>query len=145
MPTLHQYPYAAPKADAHCEVIERQANAMAFEQLAVACPAVRERRILPVLAVDPTRFTVEHRPVGLRLMSAVCAECPADPNPAMLPPLHIRRTGHFCAGQVCEPWTWSCRRCSIAATSRSQPGALAAALHHLATSDHAEPTNGGAQ
>ncbi|SED60878.1 hypothetical protein SAMN05428942_2123 [Streptomyces sp. 2112.2] len=115
MPTLHQYPYAAPKADAHCAVFERQANAVAFDQLAAACPAVREHRILP------------------------------DPDPITLPPLHIRRTGHFCTGQLCEPWTWSCRRCSTTPTSRSHPGALAAALHHLATTDHPEPTNGAAQ
>ncbi|GAO08663.1 hypothetical protein TPA0598_04_02990 [Streptomyces lydicamycinicus] len=59
MPTLHQYPYAAPKADAHCAVI----------------------------------------------------------TPA------LRYHGH-------QP---------------QSPGALAAALHHLATTDHPEPKNGAAQ
>jgi hypothetical protein len=93
MATIHRQAYTARKADqvihpdheTSRQVLERHWWAItglltAHQMLADACPTVAAGRARLRLAVRENEFTVNHRPVHLRILLAECHSCP-DPEP----------------------------------------------------------------
>lgn len=93
MAVIHRQGYVCRKADqvihpdheTERQVLERHLWQMrglvvAHQMLADVCPSVAAGRARLALAVRPCEFTVDHRPLDLRILLAECFTCP-DPEP----------------------------------------------------------------
>lgn len=91
MPVIHRQGYTVRKAEKvlHTETRRQTLTRhwwairgllVAHQSLADVCPSVAAGRARLALAVRDAEFTVEHRPVSLRILLAECFTCP-DPDP----------------------------------------------------------------
>lgn len=93
MVVIHRQGYVCRKADqvihpdheTERQVLERhmwqiRGLLVAHQMLADVCPSVAAGRARLALAVRPCEFTVDHRPLDLRILLAECFTCP-DPEP----------------------------------------------------------------
>ncbi len=85
MATGHRVQYVCRPADVlppeQALPWENRVNGWAWDQIAAACPSVREHRVIPVLHVSDSQYGVlwapitwQHRPVWMRTMSALCTD-----------------------------------------------------------------------